>query len=292
MRCRPTSIKDTKPRPYQLTRWRRRRPGGCPPPSPNLQNIPIRTEEGTKASAPPSWRRRATSWSRPITRRSSCGCSPTSPTFRNCRQAFADGVDIHAHHRLGDVRRAGRGHAGRYPATRQGDQFRHRLRHLGLRAGEPALHPARARPAPTSSAISSAFPASADYMDARPRSLVPRDRATSTTLFGRVCHYPDITDLATPRSPGRRRAAGDQRADPGHGGRHHPPRHGAHGRRAGRQGSCRRSMLLQVHDELVFEVPDDEIDATLPVIRARDGSRRRTRPCSSRCRSRSMRAPG
>ena len=26
-------------------------------------------------------------------------------------------------------------------------------------------------------------------------------------------------------------------------------------------------MLLQVHDELVFEVPDDEIDATIPVIR-------------------------
>ena len=25
-------------------------------------------------------------------------------------------------------------------------------------------------------------------------------------------------------------------------------------------------MLLQVHDELVFEAPDDEIDATLPVI--------------------------
>jgi DNA polymerase-1 len=26
-------------------------------------------------------------------------------------------------------------------------------------------------------------------------------------------------------------------------------------------------MLLQVHDELVFEAPDDEIEATLPVVR-------------------------
>jgi DNA polymerase I len=26
-------------------------------------------------------------------------------------------------------------------------------------------------------------------------------------------------------------------------------------------------MLLQVHDELVFEVPDGEIDATIPVVR-------------------------
>jgi DNA polymerase-1 len=26
-------------------------------------------------------------------------------------------------------------------------------------------------------------------------------------------------------------------------------------------------MLLQVHDELVFEAPDEEVEATLPVIR-------------------------
>jgi DNA polymerase-1 len=26
-------------------------------------------------------------------------------------------------------------------------------------------------------------------------------------------------------------------------------------------------MLLQVHDELVFETPEDEVEATLPVIR-------------------------
>ena len=27
-------------------------------------------------------------------------------------------------------------------------------------------------------------------------------------------------------------------------------------------------MLLQVHDELVFEVPDDEVARTLPVVKA------------------------
>ncbi len=26
-------------------------------------------------------------------------------------------------------------------------------------------------------------------------------------------------------------------------------------------------MLLQVHDELVFEVPDDQVEATLPIVR-------------------------
>ena len=29
----------------------------------------------------------------------------------------------------------------------------------------------------------------------------------------------------------------------------------------------RASMLLQVHDELVFEVPDDEIERAIPVIK-------------------------
>ena len=26
-------------------------------------------------------------------------------------------------------------------------------------------------------------------------------------------------------------------------------------------------MLLQVHDELIFEVPEDEVDDTLPIVR-------------------------
>ena len=32
-------------------------------------------------------------------------------------------------------------------------------------------------------------------------------------------------------------------------------------------GGHRSAMLLQVHDELVFEVPEDEVDKTLPVIK-------------------------
>jgi hypothetical protein len=32
-------------------------------------------------------------------------------------------------------------------------------------------------------------------------------------------------------------------------------------------------MLLQVHDELIFEVPDDEVEKTLPVVQHGDGRR-------------------
>jgi DNA polymerase-1 len=32
------------------------------------------------------------------------------------------------------------------------------------------------------------------------------------------------------------------------------------------QKALSAQMLLQVHDELVFEVPDNEVEATLPVI--------------------------
>ena len=47
-------------------------------------------------------------------------------------------------------------------------------------------------------------------------------------------------------------------------------------------------MLLQVHDELVFEAPDEEIEATLPVV-TRSHDRRAgagdpaARPAAGRC---------
>ena len=50
-------------------------------------------------------------------------------------------------------------------------------------------------------------------------------------------------------------------------------------------------MLLQVHDELIFEAPEGEVEAAIPVIRDVDGERRHAGAFDARCRCRSTRAP-
>ena len=81
------------------------------------------------------------------------------------RAGAAAGVQGRARHPrhdgVGNVRRAGEGHAGRGAPPRQGDQLRHHLRHLGVRARQPARASRARKPAPTSRSISSASPASA-----------------------------------------------------------------------------------------------------------------------------------
>ncbi len=62
------------------------------------------------------------------------------------------------------------------------------------------------------------------------------------------------------------RARRDQRADPGLGRRHHPPRDGRAWTTRWREAKLSARMLLQVHDELVFEAPDDEIEATIALV--------------------------
>ena len=118
------------------------------------------------------------------------------------------------------------------------------------------------------------FPGIRDYMDAT-KAQCARTNGYVTTIFGRKCHYPQIASQNPSERAFIERAAINA-PHPGLGRRHHPPRHGAHGaRRSAKAGLCAR-MLLQVHDELVFEVPDEEVEATLPVVTARDGSRRRS----------------
>ena len=96
---------------------------------------------------------------------------------------------------------------------------------------------------------------------------------------------PQATDPGAPvAQPGparRRRADGDQHADPGDGRRHREDRDDPARRAAARPMARRARMLLQVHDELLLEVPRDEVDAA----RRRSCARRWRARCRSTSRS-------
>jgi DNA polymerase-1 len=107
------------------------------------------------------------------------------------------------------------------------------------------------------------FPGIRTYMDSTKK--FARDNGYVTTIFGRKCHYPRITAS----NPSER--AFNERASinaPIQGSaadiiRRAMVRMDAALERAGLSAQ----MLLQVHDELVFEAPDSEIEATIDVVR-------------------------
>ena len=107
------------------------------------------------------------------------------------------------------------------------------------------------------------FPGIRDYMDAT-KARAKADGYVET-LFGRRAHYPDIrhanpsvrafNERAAINAPIQGTAADIIRR--------------AMIRMEGELAAAGLSarMLLQVHDELVFEVPDDEVDETIPLVR-------------------------
>jgi DNA polymerase-1 len=85
-----------------------------------------------------------------------------------------------------------------------------------------------------------------------------------TTLFGRKCHYPGISDNNPSVRGFTERAAINARlqgtaADI-------IRRAMIHMEGALAKARLNAKMLLQVHDELVFEVPDGEVQKTIPVV--------------------------
>jgi DNA polymerase-1 len=107
------------------------------------------------------------------------------------------------------------------------------------------------------------FPGIRDYMEETKE--FTKKHGYVLTLFGRKCHYPDIrASNPSLRSFNERAAVNARlqgtaadiirramvRMDP-----------------ALETAGLSAQMLLQVHDELVFEVPEDEVEKTLPVIR-------------------------
>ena len=127
------------------------------------------------------------------------------------------------------------------------------------------------------------FPGIRDYMD-ETREFC-RANGYVLTLFGRKCHYPDIKASNPSIRSFNERAAINARLQ----GSAADIIRRAMMRMEGELAKAKLNaqMLLQVHDELIFEVPDGEVAKTMPVVKTRDGRRAAPgdRRCTCRCRS-------
>jgi DNA polymerase-1 len=107
------------------------------------------------------------------------------------------------------------------------------------------------------------FPGIRDYME-ETKAFAKRNGYV-LTLFGRKCHYPDISNPNPSIRSFNERAAVNARLQGTAADIIRRAMVRMDAAMAKQKLSAR--MLLQVHDELVFEVPEGEIEATLPVVK-------------------------
>jgi DNA polymerase-1 len=227
---------------------------------PNLQNIPVRTEAGRKirrAFVAPKGRKLISADYSQIELRLLAHIADI-PALK---QAFADELDIHAmtasemfgvpiEGMPGEVRR--RAKAINFGIIYGISAFG-LANQLGIGREEAGAYIRK---------YFERFPGIRDYMEATKKTA--RANGFVTTLFGRKCHYPRINASNPSERAFNERAAINA------------PLQGSAAdiiRRAMTQmdaalarAGLSAMMLLQVHDELVFEAPDDEVEATLPVV--------------------------
>ena len=229
---------------------------------PNLQNIPVRTEDGRKIRrafiAAPGTKLVSADYSQ-IELRLLAEIAGIEPL----QKAFREGLDIHA---MTASEMFGVPIKGMPPEIRR----RAKAINFGIVYGISAfglanqLGIAREEAGAYIKKYFERFPGIRDYIEES--KTYAKQNGYVLTLFGRKCHYPEIrASNASVRSFNERAAVN-----------------------ARLQGSAadiiRRAMirmedalakkklsaqmLLQVHDELVFEVPDGEVERSLPVIKA------------------------
>jgi DNA polymerase-1 len=228
---------------------------------PNLQNIPIRTEAGRKIRkafvAKPGHKLVSADYSQIELR-----LLAEVANVPALRQAFRDGTDIHA---MTASEMFG------VPVKDMPGEVRRRAKaiNFGIIYGISAfglanqLGIAREEAGAYIKKYFERFPGIRAYMD-ETRDYC-REHGYVETLFGRKCHYPDIKAANPSLRAFNERAAINARLQ------------GSAAdiiRRAMtrmddalRDAGLSAQMLLQVHDELVFEVPDSEVEHTLPVVK-------------------------
>ncbi len=228
---------------------------------PNLQNIPIRTEEGRKIRhafvAEPGHMLLSADYSQIELR-----LLAHVADIPVLRQAFKDGIDIHA---LTASQVFGVPVAGMDPAVRRsakainfgiiyGISAFGLARQLGIGQGDAAAY---------IKAYFERYPGIRDYME-RTKAFA-RGHGYVMTAFGRRVHTPGIADKNPARRGFYERAAINA------------PLQGAAADIIKRamirvpgalaEAGLGARMLLQVHDELLFEVPDAEVAATARVVK-------------------------
>jgi DNA polymerase-1 len=227
---------------------------------PNLQNIPIRTEEGRKIRrafvATPGHKLASADYSQIELRLlAEIGNVP------QLRQAFKDGLDIHA---MTASEMFG------VPVKGMPAEVRRRAKaiNFGIIYGISAfglanqLGIAREEAGAYIRKYFERFPGIRDYMEET--KAFAKKNGYVLTLFGRKCHYPEISASNASIRSFNERAAINARLQ----GTAADIIRRAMARMDGAlaKRKLNAQMLLQVHDELVFEVPEDEVDKTLPVI--------------------------
>ena len=228
---------------------------------PNLQNIPIRTEEGRKIRkafiAEPGHLLMSADYSQIELR-----VLADIADIKTLKDAFASGADIHA---------TTASQMFNVPIDKMDGELRRRAKtiNFGIIYGIGAYGLSQRLGIPYEDAknyISTYFeqyPGIKDYMDQAKAEA--KTNGFVKTLFGRVCYTPEIKSS----NPGRRSYA--ERAAI------NAPIQGTAADimkramiqvdRALDNTDLGAKMLLQVHDELVFEVPDKEIEATSELVK-------------------------
>ena len=228
---------------------------------PNLQNIPVRTEEGRKI--------RRAFIAEPGTKLVSADYSQIElrllaevAEVPALRKAFRDGLDIHA---MTASEMFG------VPVKDMPGEVRRRAKaiNFGIIYGISAFGLANQLAIPRDEASAyikkyfERFPGIRDYMEET--KAFAKKNGYVLTLFGRKCHYPDIAAGNPSLRAFNERAAINARLQ------------GSAAdiiRRAMvriepalTKAKLNAKMLLQVHDELIFEVPEGEVAKTLPVVK-------------------------
>ena len=227
---------------------------------PNLQNIPLRTEAGRKIRrafiATPGHKLVSADYSQIELR-----LLAEIADIPVLKQAFRDGLDIHA---MTASEMFG------VPIKDMPSEVRRRAKaiNFGIIYGISAfglanqLGIAREEASAYIKKYFERFPGIRAYMDETKEFC--RKHGYVTTLFGRKCHYPEIKASNASHRAFNERAAINARLQGTAADIIRRAMTRVEDALAAKKLSAQ--MLLQVHDELIFEVPDAEVAATLPVV--------------------------